>query len=92
MDGSYLEFQNIAGVIFDVSLPFEFGPHVQNTVKTSFFLLRNIARLHLILSFSVAEKPIGTFVFFSHTDYCTVLLAGLSKSTINKLQYVQNSV
>lgn len=68
-----------------------FDPHVQNAVKTSFFLLRNIAKLHLILSFSMAEQLISTFVF-SHNDALALLsFAGMSKSTINKLQYVQNS-
>lgn len=68
-----------------------FDPHVQSAVKTSFFLLRNIAKLHLILSFSMAEKLISTFVF-SHNDALALRSsAGMSKSTINKLQYVQNS-
>lgn len=43
-----------------------------------------------MLSFTVAEKLIDTFVF-SRIDYCNALLAGVSKTTLNKLQYVQNS-
>ncbi len=43
-----------------------------------------------MLPFSVAEKLINTFVF-SRIDYCNALLAGVSKSTLNKLQYVQNA-
>ncbi len=43
-----------------------------------------------MLSFSVAEKLINTFVF-SRIEYCNALLAGVSKSTLNKLQYVQNA-
>lgn len=42
-----------------------------------------------MLSFTVAEKLINTFVF-SRIDYCNALLAGVSKNTLNKLQYVQN--
>ncbi len=76
------------GVIFDSNLTFE--PHVQGTVKTSFFHLRNIARLRPVLSFPVAERLINTFVF-TRIDYCNALLAGASKATLNKLQVVQNS-
>ncbi len=43
-----------------------------------------------MLSFSVAEKLINTFVF-SRIDYCNALLTGVSKSTLNRLQYVQNA-
>ncbi len=74
------------GVIFDSNLTFEL--HVQGTVKTYFFHLRNIARLRPMLSFSVAERLINTFVF-TRIDYCNALLAGASKATLNKLQVVQ---
>ena len=43
-----------------------------------------------MLTFSVAEKLINTFVF-SRIDYCNALLAGVSKATLSKLQLVQNS-
>ncbi|XP_069050137.1 uncharacterized protein [Lepisosteus oculatus] len=91
VDGSVLELQSKLknlGVIFDSGLTFD--PHVQHTVKTSFFHLRNIARLRPMLSLTVAEKLINIFVF-SRIDYCNALLPGVSKSTLNKLQYVQNS-
>ncbi len=91
VDGVALEFQSKLkkfGVIFDATLSFK--SFVQNTVKTSFFHLRNIARLCPMLSFSVAERLINSFVF-SHLDYCYGLLAGVSKFSVNKLQYLQNS-
>ncbi len=91
VEGTVLDFQNKLknlGVIFDINLTFD--PHVQNTVKNSFFHLRNIARLRPMLSLPVAEKLINTFVF-SRIDYCNALLAGVSKSTLSKLQSVQNS-
>ena len=91
VDGVALEFKTKLrnlGVIFDATLSFE--PFVQNTVKTSFYHLRNIARLRPMLSFSVAEKLINSFVF-SRIDYCNGLLAGVSKSSLDKLQYLQNS-
>ncbi len=43
-----------------------------------------------MLSHPVAEKLINTFVF-SRIDYCNALLAGVSKTTLSKLQSVQNS-
>lgn len=46
LDGSAMELQTKLkklGVILDANLTFV--PHVQNTVKTEFFNLRNIARL-----------------------------------------------
>uniref|UniRef100_A0A8C1UV32 Reverse transcriptase domain-containing protein n=1 Tax=Cyprinus carpio TaxID=7962 RepID=A0A8C1UV32_CYPCA len=91
VDGSALQFQTKLknlGVIFDANLTFDH--YVRNTVKASFFHLRNIAKLRPMLTFSVAEKLINTFVF-SRIDYCHALLAGVSKATLNKLQLVQNS-
>lgn len=71
VDGAALELHSKLknlGVIFDATLSFE--PFVQNTVKTTFFHLRNIVRIRPMLSFSVAEKLINSFVF-SRIDYCT---------------------
>ncbi len=88
LDGSALQFQTKQknlGVIFDANLTFD--RHVSNTVKASFFHLRNIAKLHPMLTFSVAETLINTFVF-SRIDYCNALLAGVSKATLSKLQLV----
>ncbi len=84
VDGSIMKFKTKLknlGVIFDSNLTFE--PHVQGTVKTSFFHLRNIARLRPMLSFPVAERLINTFVF-TRIDYCNALLAGASKATLHK--------
>lgn len=91
LDGSTVEFQTKLrnlGVIFDANLTFE--PHALNTVKISFFHLRNIARLRPMLSFTVAERLINTFVF-SRIDYCNALLAGVSKATLNRMQVLLNS-
>ncbi len=93
LDGSFLESQSKSklknlGVIFDSSLSFDY--HVQYTVKNSFFHLRNIARLRSMLSLPVTERLINTLVF-SRIDYCNALLVGVPKTTLNKLQCVQNS-
>ncbi len=93
LNGSVLESQSKSklknvGVIFDSSLSFDY--HVQYTVKNSFFNLRNIARLRSMLSLPVTERLINTLVF-SHIDYCNALIVGVPKTTLNKLQCVQNS-
>ncbi|KAI5618450.1 hypothetical protein C0J50_22038, partial [Silurus asotus] len=89
LDGSALQFhtklKNL-GLIFDANLSLDH--HVRSTVKSSFFHLRNIAKLRPMLTFSVAEKLINTFVFI-RLDYCHALLAGVP--TLSKLQLVQNS-
>ncbi len=69
--------------------------HLRNIARSilhSFFHLRNIARsiLHHMLNFTVAEMLINSFVV-SRLDYCNASLTRVSKSTLNKLQYVQNS-
>ncbi len=43
-----------------------------------------------MLPYSVAEKCIN-YLVFSRIDYCNALLIGVSKSSLNKLQYLQNS-
>ncbi len=91
LDGSVLKGQSRVrnlGVIFDANLSFDY--FIQSTVKTYFFHLRNIARLRPMLNFTVAEMLVNSFVV-SWLDYCNALLARASKSTLNKLQYVQNS-
>ncbi|KAI5624442.1 hypothetical protein C0J50_15964, partial [Silurus asotus] len=54
------------------------------------FHLRNIGKLHPMLTFSFAEKLFNTFIF-SRLDYCNALLAGVPKATLSKLYLVQNS-
>ncbi len=85
VDGSIMKFKTKLknlGVIFDSNLTFE--PHVQGTVKTSFFFILEILPDYSpMLSFPVAERLINTFVF-TRIDYCNVLLAGASKATLNK--------
>lgn len=43
-----------------------------------------------MLSFTVAKKLINTLVYFCIDD-CNAFLAGVSKTTINKVQHFQNS-
>ena len=67
-----------------------FDPHIKNLCKTSFFHLRNIARLRPTLSLPDAEKLIHAFIS-SRLDYCNALLIGTPSKSIQKLQHIQNS-
>ncbi len=59
------------GVILDSNLSFE--NHISNVTKTTFFHLRNIAKLRNMLSVSDAEKLVHAFMT-SRLDYCNALL------------------
>ena len=58
--------------------------------KTSFYHLRNIARIRKFISTKTAEILVHAFVT-SRLDNCNSLLYGLPKTLLDKLQYVQNS-
>ena len=76
------------GVRMDPTLTFD--THIKHLCKTSFYHLRNIAKLRPTLSLSDAEKLVHAFVS-SRLDYCNALLIGIPSKSIQKLQYIQNS-
>ena len=76
------------GIYMDSTLSFK--SHISHIMKTSFFHLRNIARLRPTLSFPAAETLIHAFIT-SRLDYCNSILYGLPSTALQKLQYVQNS-
>uniref|UniRef100_A0A8C1RWE5 Reverse transcriptase domain-containing protein n=1 Tax=Cyprinus carpio TaxID=7962 RepID=A0A8C1RWE5_CYPCA len=76
------------GVRFDPQLSFE--AHIKNLCKTSFYHLRNIAKLRPMLTLADAEKLVHAFVS-SRLDYCNALLIGIPNKSLQRLQYVQNS-
>ena len=76
------------GVKMDPHLTFD--SHIKHLCKTSFFHLRNIARLRPTLTLPDAEKLVHAFVS-SRLDYCNALLIGIPSQSIQKLQYIQNS-
>ncbi len=76
------------GVLFNLSL--SNASHISSVVKTSFFHLRNIARLRTSLTLADSEILIIALIT-SRLDYCNALFLGLLKKLIARLQYVQNS-
>ena len=76
------------GVIFDSSM--SLVPHVKNICKTSFYHLRNIARIRKFISLKTAETLVHSFVT-SRLDNCNSLLYGLPNTHLDKLQHVLNS-
>ncbi len=67
-----------------------FETHVKQLCKTSFFHLRNIARLRPMLTIADAEKLVHDFVS-SRLDYCNALLIRIPGKSLQKLQCIQNS-
>ncbi len=76
------------GVKMDSHLTFE--THVKQLCKTSFFHLRNIARLRPMRTIADAEKLVHAFVS-SRLDYCNALLIRIPGKNLQKLQSIQNS-
>ena len=76
------------GVIFDQSMHLD--NHVKSLTRTCFYHLRNIAKLRSIISHSELELSIHAFIS-SRLDYCNSLFTCLNKTSINKLQLVQNA-
>ncbi|KAL0970199.1 hypothetical protein UPYG_G00238640 [Umbra pygmaea] len=76
------------GVIIDSDL--SFTSHLNKMTKTSYFHLRNIAKVRPFITQKDAEKLIHAFVT-TRLDYCNALLTGLPKKYLDKIQLVQNS-
>lgn len=76
------------GVLLDSSLKFD--NQINAVVKSALFHLRLLAKVKSFLSCKDLEVLIHTFVF-SRLDYCNSLYAGVSHTTLNRLQGVQNA-
>uniref|UniRef100_A0A8C6K7Z1 Reverse transcriptase domain-containing protein n=1 Tax=Nothobranchius furzeri TaxID=105023 RepID=A0A8C6K7Z1_NOTFU len=75
-------------VTFDPALTLD--SHVSSLVRSSFFPLRNVAKLSPILSRSELETVLHTFIS-SRLDCCNSLFTCLSRTSLNRLQVVQNA-
>jgi len=78
--------RNLGVLYHDSNLSFE--SHVTSICKTAFFHLKNISKLHHILSLTNPEQLVNAFMT-SRLDYCSALLGGCPSRLINKLQVVQ---
>uniref|UniRef100_A0A3P9C069 Reverse transcriptase domain-containing protein n=1 Tax=Maylandia zebra TaxID=106582 RepID=A0A3P9C069_9CICH len=76
------------GVIFDSSLGLD--SHVKSLSRSCFYHLRNISKLRHMVSSAELEKLIHAFVS-SHLDYCNSLFTSLDKSSLSRLQTIQNA-
>ena len=96
---STVHFKNLAlcpsksarnlGVIFDSGL--DFKEHISSICRTSFFHIRQLRQLRSSLDKDSAVVLANALVH-SKLDYCNSLFYGLPKSSIIRLQYVQNSL
>ena len=75
------------GVIFDSHLTMDI--HVRKVCSTAYYHLRNISSIRRSLTRESATSLVHAFVS-SRVDYCNSLLSGISKSSLQKLQRVQN--
>lgn len=76
------------GVKVDCDLKFD--NQIKAVVKSSFFQLRQLAKIKPILSQQHFETVIHAFVS-TRLDYCNALYIGVSSSYITHLQRVQNA-
>ena len=63
--------------------------HIKKICKTCHFHLTNISKIRTYLDRESTEAIIHAFVA-TNLDYCKVILYGLSKDLVNRLQLVQN--
>ena len=77
------------GVTFDSNL--SFTKHIDTVCRSAHYHIRDIRRIrHLIPS--TALIPLANALVSSRLDYCNSLYTGISKSNLNRLQRIQNSL
>ena len=77
------------GVTFDSSL--SLTKHISSICKSAYYQIRQLRQIRSSLDISSAIILANSLVI-SKLDYCNSLLNGLPKSSINRLQVVQNSL
>jgi hypothetical protein len=75
---------------FKMDPDLKFDSQIRSVVKLSFFQLRQLAKVKPFLSRKHFETVIHAFVT-TRLDYCNALYAGVSASSISRLQMVQNA-
>jgi len=75
------------GVTFDQSLSFKL--HISNVCRSSYYQLRNIARIRNYFDRDSLEVLLHAFIT-SRLDYCNSLLAGAPNCDLRRLQLIQN--
>ena len=77
------------GVTFDSNL--SLTKHISSVCKSAYYQIRQLRQIRSSLDISSAIILANSLVI-SKLDYCNSLLNGLPKSSINRLQVVQNSL
>ena len=75
------------GVTFDQFLNFD--DYISGVCRSTHFYLRNIGRIRHLLSYDVCAQLIHAPISI-RLDYCNSLLYNLAKSSIERLQKIQN--
>ena len=78
----------LLGVHLDDTLTFD--NHINELVSSCYYHIRNIGKVKSILSQSHLETLLHS-VISSKLDYCNIILYGITKSNLNKLQKLQNA-
>ena len=76
------------GVILDTD--FKLEKQINSEVKSSLFHPRLLSKVKPFLSSRNVETAIHAFIS-THLEYCNALYAGISSSSLSRLQLVQNS-
>ena len=82
-----LKVRNL-GVILDQTLSMK--PHIDSICRSTYMHLRNISRIRKFLTEDATKSLIHSLVI-SRLDYGNVLLVGVSKEQIHRLQRIQNT-
>ena len=77
------------GVTLDKTLSFD--EHVKNTVKASNFHIKALRHIRPLLNKSIANS-VACSIVATRLDYCNALLYGTSKTNLDKLQRIQNTL
>ena len=90
-NGTCIRFSDVVqnlGARLDISLTLE--PHINPTVAHCFKLLKDVSSIRNLISKKETEMLVHSIIS-SRLDYCNSLFYNLNKSTIYKLQKVQNA-